>query len=69
MSLILASDAMYTVENMREAIPPGLAWDFPQALQALYVFKAVSCAGVGVVPSHDPEYWKEKPLAPRPLEA
>jgi N-acyl homoserine lactone hydrolase len=68
-SLVLTADAMYTVENMREAIPPGLAWDFPQALQALYVFRAMSCTGAGVVPSHDPEYWKEKALAPKPFLA
>ncbi len=63
-SLILAADAMYTLENMQEAIPPGLAWDIPQSLQALYVFKAMKYVGADVVPSHDPEYWKNKPVAP-----
>lgn len=63
-TLVLAADAMYTVENMQEAIPPGLAWDIPQSLQALYVFKAMKLAGLEVVPSHDPGYWEKKPLAP-----
>ena len=64
-TLVLAADAMYTVENMQEAIPPGLAWDIPQSLQALYVFKAMKYVGADVVPSHDPDYWKNKPLAPK----
>lgn len=65
--LVLAADAMYTLENMQEAIPPGLAMDIPQALQALYVFKAMKLIGSEVVPSHDPDYWKEKPIAPKPF--
>jgi hypothetical protein len=56
---------MYTLENMQEAIPPGLAWDIPRSLQALYAFKAMSMLGAEIVPSHDPEYWKNKPLAPK----
>jgi len=66
--LLLAADAMYTLENMQEAIPPGLAWDIPQAMEALYVFKAMSYVGVDVVPSHDPGYWEKKPLAPKAFE-
>jgi N-acyl homoserine lactone hydrolase len=64
-TLVLAADAMYTLENMTEAIPPGLAWDVPQSLQGLYVFKAMKYIGAEVVPSHDPGYWKDKPLAPK----
>ncbi len=62
---LFAADSMYTLENMQEAIPPGLAWDIPQALQALYIFKVMKYTGVEVVPSHDPGYWKNKPLAPK----
>ncbi|MBI4964067.1 MAG: MBL fold metallo-hydrolase [Desulfomonile tiedjei] len=68
-SLILAADAMYTLENMQEAIPPGLAWDVPQSLQALYVFKAMKYVGAEVVPSHDPDYWKNQPLAPKTFKS
>jgi glyoxylase-like metal-dependent hydrolase (beta-lactamase superfamily II) len=64
-NLVLAADAMYTIENMTEAIPPGLAWDIPQSLQGLYVFKAMKYLDAEVVPSHDPGYWKNKPLAPK----
>ncbi|MGC8908944.1 MAG: N-acyl homoserine lactonase family protein [Desulfomonilaceae bacterium] len=64
-SFVLAADAMYTIENMQEAIPPGLAWDIPQSLEALYVFKVMQMIGANVVPSHDPQYWEKKPLAPK----
>ncbi len=68
-SLVLAADAMYTIENMQEAIPPGLAWDIPQSLEALYVFKIMQMIGAHVVPSHDPQYWEKKPLGPKSYEA
>jgi N-acyl homoserine lactone hydrolase len=63
--LILAADAMYTVENMVDAIPPGLAWDIPRSLQALNIFKVMSYMDTEVVPSHDPGYWKKQTLAPK----
>ncbi len=66
--LVLAADAMYTLENMQEAIPPGLAMDIPVATQALYVFKAMNYIGAEVVPSHDPGYWEKKQLAPGDFE-
>jgi len=49
---------------MLDAIPPGLAWDIPQATEALTIFKVLSMMGTEVVPSHDPEFWKAKKLAP-----
>jgi len=64
-NLVLAADAMYTLENMTEAIPPGLAWNIPQSVEALYVFKVMKFIGGEVIPSHDPEFWKKKPLAPK----
>ena len=63
--LILAADAMYTVENMRDAIPPGLAWDIPRSLTCLSTLKIMSFMDAAVVPAHDPDYWKDKPLAPK----
>jgi glyoxylase-like metal-dependent hydrolase (beta-lactamase superfamily II) len=62
--MILCSDAGYTLENVMEAIPPGLAWDIPQSLEGLYIFKVMKFLGAEIVPSHDPDYWKNKPLAP-----
>ncbi|MGA3115462.1 MAG: N-acyl homoserine lactonase family protein [Syntrophobacteraceae bacterium] len=62
--LVLCADAMYTMENMLDAIPPGLAWDVPRAVEALTIFKVLSMMGTEVVPSHDPEFWKAKKLAP-----
>lgn len=63
--LILAADAMYTLENMKDSIPPGLAWNIPQSLTSLYTFKIMSFIDAAVVPSHDPGYWKGKPLGPK----
>jgi N-acyl homoserine lactone hydrolase len=68
-ALILASDAMYTIENMRDAIPPGLAMSMPVATQGLYVFTIMSHIGAEVVPSHDPDYWAKKSLAPKNFDA
>ena len=67
---ILTADADYTLENLESFIAPGLAWDVPQALQSLRMFKVLRDADperVVIVPSHDPDFWKDKPLAPVPF--
>lgn len=63
---VMCGDAGYTLENIIEAIPPGLAWDIPYSTQGLYVFKVLkwSNPNIHIVPSHDPKYWKKAPLAP-----
>jgi N-acyl homoserine lactone hydrolase len=67
--LVLAADAMYTLENMVDAIPPGLFWDLPQSVEALYTFKVMKFIGADVVPSHDPDYWKGKPVGSKVFES
>lgn len=67
--LVLAADAMYTLENMQDAIPPGLAWDIPQSVEALAIFKVMKFMDAEVVPSHDPTYWKKPTLAPKRFES
>lgn len=65
-TFILCADANYTLENMNEAIPPGIFWDISQSLQNLYLFKVMSMIDkVEVVPSHDPTYWESKRIAPK----
>ena len=64
-TLVYAADAMYTMENMVDAIPPGLYWDMPQAMEALYIFKIMKLMGAEVAPAHDPIYWKKQTLAPK----
>lgn len=64
-SLILAQDACYTLENMVANIPPGLAFDIPRALTNTNHFKVMTYAGMHLVPPHDPDWWKGKPLAPQ----
>jgi glyoxylase-like metal-dependent hydrolase (beta-lactamase superfamily II) len=67
-TLILASDADYTLENLYEAIPPGLAWNVPQATEGLYMFQLMGYLGAQTIPMHDPFFWKNKPLAPDVFE-
>lgn len=64
-SLLLAQDACYTLENMVANIPPGLAYDIPDAMVNIYHFKTMSIMGAHVVPPHDPDFWRDKPLAPQ----
>jgi len=63
-NMILAQDACYTLENMMASIPPGLAWNVPMSLIPLYTFKIMNAMGAHIVPPHDPDFWKNKPVAP-----
>lgn len=67
-TLILAQDACYTLENMFASIPPGLAADIPDSMVNIYHFKAMTIIGAQLVPPHDPDWWKDKPLAPQVLK-
>lgn len=64
---ILAQDACYTLENMFASIPPGLAYDIPDSMTNIYHFKAMTIIGAELIPPHDPDWWKGKPLAPQKL--
>ncbi|BBO74616.1 N-acyl homoserine lactonase AttM [Desulfosarcina widdelii] len=64
-SLILAQDACYTLENLTASIPPGLAYDIPASMVNIYHFRTMSIMGAHLVPPHDPDFWKGKPLAPQ----
>lgn len=63
--LILAQDACYTLENMVADIPPGLAFNIPEALTNTNHFKVMTYVGMELVPPHDPDWWIGKPLAPQ----
>ncbi len=67
-TLILAGDAVYTMENLTKAIPPPTAWDHSRAIETLNFLRVMKHIGAEIVPSHDPEYWKDKSMAPAPLE-
>jgi N-acyl homoserine lactone hydrolase len=67
-NLVLAADAMYTLENMEKHIQPGIAWNIDQTMECLDLFKAMTYLDVKVVPSHDPGYWRDKSLAPLRFE-
>ena len=66
-NLILAQDACYTLENMFADIPPGLAFDIPDAMISIHHFKAMTVLGAQLVPPHDPDWWQGKPFAPQKL--
>lgn len=68
-NLVLAADAMYTLENMEQHVQPAIAWNIDQTMECLDLFKAMTYLDVEVIPSHDPGYWKDKPLAPLPFNA
>lgn len=61
---LYAADALYTLENLERFIGPGLAANMPQAMQNIGWFKVAKLAGLTVIPSHDPEYWKKQSWAP-----
>jgi glyoxylase-like metal-dependent hydrolase (beta-lactamase superfamily II) len=67
-TLILAQDACYTLENMMANSPPGLAFDIPKCLVNTDHFKVMTYSGMELVPPHDPDWWKGKPLAPQKLK-
>jgi glyoxylase-like metal-dependent hydrolase (beta-lactamase superfamily II) len=67
-SLILAQDACYTLENMVANIPPGLAFDIPKCLVNTDHFRVMTYNNMHLVPAHDPDWWKGKPLAPQTLK-
>jgi N-acyl homoserine lactone hydrolase len=64
-NLILAQDACYTLENMMASIPPGLAFDIPDAMVNIYHLKTMAIMGAHLIPPHDPDFWVGKPLAPQ----
>jgi len=69
-AFLYTADALYTLENMVKDIPPGLAADIPQSLLNSTWYKMNEMAGIRIVPSHDPGYWKaNKNWAPKQFTA
>jgi len=66
-AFIYCADALYTLENMQQFVPPGLAADIPGAMQNVHWFKLEERRGVKIVPSHDPGYWAKRAWAPKEL--
>ncbi len=68
-NIILCQDACYTLENMMASIPPGLAWEIPRSMTNIDHFRIMQFMGAEIVPPHDPDYWKNKSLAPESFKS
>jgi len=65
--VILCSDTLYTMENLEKNILPGVLADPSDILQSFNMLRVLRSLNVAIVPSHDPEYYIGKALAPYPL--
>lgn len=61
----IVSDACNTIEQLEKLLLPAVSADVSQSLQGMYICKVLGVMGAEVIPMHDLEYWKNKPLAPK----
>jgi N-acyl homoserine lactone hydrolase len=66
-TFVLTSDALYTMENLEGNILPGTVANPDSIMQTFDMFRAMRYLGATIVPEHDPVYFIDKPLAPKPL--
>ena len=65
--VLLCSDSLYTTENVDKNILPGVLADPSEILQSFNMLRVLRILNVAIVPSHDPEYYIGKALAPDPM--
>jgi len=65
--VMLCSDTLYTMENLEKNILPGVLADPSDILQSFNMMRVLRSLNVAIVPSHDPEYYIGKALAPYPM--
>ncbi len=65
--VLLCSDTLYTLENLDRNILPGVLADPSDILQSFNMMRVLRSLNVAIVPSHDPEYYIGKALAPNPM--
>ena len=65
--VLLCSDSLYTMENVDKNILPGVLADPSEILQSFNIMRVLRSLNVTIVPSHDPEYYIGKALAPNPM--
>jgi len=69
-TFIISGDAVYTQENVRRDLPPGLNTDAAQAMRSLHRLTALAHAtDASLFVSHDPDSFAAMPKAPDPLTA
>ncbi|NLH48249.1 MAG: N-acyl homoserine lactonase family protein [Myxococcales bacterium] len=65
--VLLVGDAAYTMRNIREMILPGYLEDADAAWDTLFRLKRLAerAPEVRIVPAHDPDVYREIPVAPQ----
>ncbi len=59
MPLIVAADAIYTMENVEKGIPPGNQWSLPHAMDSMAKLRNIVQREKGhLIPGHEPNLWK-----------
>ena len=62
--MLLAADACYTVENLKDLKLSGLAADNTTYINTLITLKDMEKRGVSIVTGHDPNAWKSMKVFP-----
>jgi len=66
--LLFTGDAAYTLDNLKEMLPPGNSWDPLAAVASLQKLKTIQAlTGAFLLPSHDLKFWAGVPKSPASL--
>jgi glyoxylase-like metal-dependent hydrolase (beta-lactamase superfamily II) len=65
--VVLAADACYFCQTLRERRLPRYVSDRQAMLASLDRLEALEKGGARIFPGHDPEFWRSVPLAPAPI--
>lgn len=66
--LLFAGDAIYTMDNLTEMLPPGNSWDPSASMASLQKLKTIQAlTGAFLLPAHDLELWAGIPKSPTSL--
>lgn len=66
--LLFAGDAIYTMDNLTEMLPPGNSWDPSAAVASLQKLKTIQAlTGAFLLPAHDLEFLAGIPKSPTSL--
>lgn len=62
-SAVFTGDAANTIDNIARAVPPGIVWNMPDALDALARIRELQARGHVVIPAHEASElpWRDGP--------
>ena len=66
-TVVLAADACYLCQSLRERRLPAASYDRAQALATLDRLAQLERNGARIFFGHDPEFWQRIPQAPKPV--